>query len=173
MATSLYESFALYGSGVTLVTVRDDGADRFFVAGSVLTASVDPFTLAVSVGRYRDALPAIAGGAIWTVNVLADRHLPLVRRLTTRTTREQRLDALRAAGAVCSDEGPLWLPDTLVTFWCTTRSVTTVHDQALLVGEVDRGSEHQDGLPLLRWNHNYVTATAPARSGPVTGQGRV
>ncbi len=123
----------------------------------MLTASVNPFTLAVSAGRDRDALPAITGGASWTVNVLADRHIPLVRRLTGRTTRDERLEALTTAGAVPSDEGPLWLPDALVTFWCTTRTVTTVHDQALLVGEVTRGSEHQDGAPLLRWNRDFVT----------------
>lgn len=167
-APTLYESFALYGSGVTLITVRDADADRFFVAGSVLTASVAPFTLAVSAGRDRDAVPAITGGATWTVNVLADRHLPLVRQLTARTTRQERLDALHAAGAVPSEDGPLWLPDALVTFWCTARSVTTVHDQELLVGEVSRGSEHQDGHPLLRWHRDFVTIAplAPASASP-------
>ena len=48
--TSLYDSFSLYGSGVTLITTNDGGIDRFFVAASVLTASVNPFTVAVSVG---------------------------------------------------------------------------------------------------------------------------
>ncbi|SJM67052.1 flavin reductase family protein [Gulosibacter sp. 10] len=156
---TLYESFALYGSGVTLVTARDGDDDRFFIAGSVLTASVDPFTLAVSAGKDRDALPAILDGAPWAVSVLATHHLPLVRRLTARTTREERLEALEAAGAERSSEGPLWLPDALVTFWCTTHSSTPVHDQVLLVGEVHRNSHHSEGLPLLRWNRDFRTAS--------------
>ena len=35
--SSLYDSFALYASGLTLITVRDGSDDQFFVAGSVLT----------------------------------------------------------------------------------------------------------------------------------------
>ncbi|TXK19111.1 flavin reductase family protein [Homoserinibacter sp. GY 40078] len=154
---SLYESFALYGSGVTLVAVRDGDYDRFFVAASVLTASVTPFTLAVSVGQDRDAIPAIQSGAPWTLSVLAAHHLPLVRTLTAPTTHQERLDALGAAGAESSPEGPLWLPDALVTFWCSTRSITPVHDQRIVVGEVQHGSFHGNGSPLLRWNRDFRT----------------
>ena len=157
-APSLIDSFALYGSGVTLISVRDDDVDRFFVAGSVLTASVDPFTLAVSVGQGRDALAPITSGAPWAVSVLATQHLPLVRALTARNTREERLEALGASGAETSPEGPLWLPDALVTLWCTVHSSTPVHDQVLLAGEVTRGSLHDEGDPLLRWNRGFRTA---------------
>ncbi|MCI2956976.1 flavin reductase family protein [Agromyces atrinae] len=157
---SLYESFGLYGSGVTLVTVRDGDDDRFFIAASVLTSSVDPFTLAISVGRDREALPAIVDGATWAVSVLAEPHVPLVRRLTARTTRDERLDALSAAGAERSPEGPLWLPDALVTLWCTTHSTTPVNDQVLLVGQVARGSGHAESAPLVRWNREFRTVAA-------------
>lgn len=157
-APALYDSFSLYGSGVTFVSVRDGDVDRFFIAASVLTASVDPFTIAISVGQDRDALPAIEAGAPWAVSILATQHKPLVRRLTARNTRAERLEALGQAGAETSPEGPLWLPDAIVTLWCTTHSVTAVHDQRILVGKVTRGSLHQDGLPLLRWNRDFRTA---------------
>ncbi|WP_156743363.1 flavin reductase family protein [Occultella aeris] len=157
---SLYDSFALYGSGVTLVSVRDDAGDRFFIAASVLTASVDPFTIALSVGGNRDALPVITGGATWAVSVLGTQHLPLVRALTTRTSPAERLDALAATGAESSPEGPLWLPDALVTLWARAHTVLPVHDQFLLVGEVTRGSVHQHSTPLLRWNRDFRTTTA-------------
>jgi flavin reductase (DIM6/NTAB) family NADH-FMN oxidoreductase RutF len=154
---SLYDSFALYGSGVTLVTVRDGTRDRFFIASSVLTASVDPFALAVSISRNRDALPAIRAGNPWAVAMLATNHEPLVRQLTSPTSPAERDRALTAAGAVRSDEGPLWLPDALVTLWCTAGSTTPVNDQVLLVGQVNRGSQHQRKAPLLRWNHSFRT----------------
>lgn len=156
--SSLYDSFALYGSGVTLVTVRDGDEDRFFVAGSVLTASVAPFTLAVSVGQDRDALPAIRRGEPWTVSVLATEHLPLVRRLTARTSRDERLAALSSAGARPSPEGPLWLPDALVALWCDTRDLLPVNDQVLLTGDVRRGGEATGARPLLRWKKDFRTA---------------
>ncbi|MDA4893727.1 MULTISPECIES: flavin reductase family protein [Microbacterium] len=156
---SLYDSFARYGSGITLVATRGDDHDLFFIAASVLTASVNPFTLAVSVGQDRDALPAITAGAPWAVSVLAAHHLPLVRRLTSPGTRAERLDALGEAGAVASAEGPLFLPDALVTLWCTTHSTTPVNDQMLLVGEVTRGSAPEEGVPLLRWNRAFHTTT--------------
>lgn len=153
---SLYDAFARYASGVTLVTVRSDD-DRFFIAAPVLTVSVEPFTVAVSVGRHRDALAAIAAGSPWAVSLLAAHHLELARRLSQPATRAERLDALRAAGAVMSDEGPLWLPDSLATFWCVTASVTTVHDQALVVGDVARGELSEGGEPLLRWDRSFGT----------------
>ena len=156
-APSLYDSFSLYGSGVTLVTVADGDGDRFFIAASVMTASVEPFSLAVSVSRHRAALPAIVRGRPWAVSVLAECHLPLVRALTGPTTHDERLEALRQAGAERSPEGPLWLPDALVTLWCTSVSTTSVYDQVLLVGRVGRGSEHHRGTPLLRWNRDFRT----------------
>src|SRR5690606_37498600 len=104
----LYDSFAQYGSGVSLVSTRGgDGDDRFFVAASVLTASVDPFTLAVSVGSRRSALDAMLDGAPWTVSVLRAPHLPLVQELTGPTSPARRRAALTAAGAEHSPEGPL------------------------------------------------------------------
>lgn len=163
--TSLYDSFSLYGSGVTLITTNDGGIDRFFVAASVLTASVNPFTVAVSVGRYREALPAIAGGAPWALSVLTADHMGLVENLTSPMTgdltsddiHERRLDMLAKAGAKRSPEGTLWLPDALVTLWCSTLSLTPVNDQFLLVGEVARGSSRGSGTPLLRWNRSFHT----------------
>lgn len=155
---SLYDGFALYGSGVTLVTVRDDDVDQFFIAASVLTASVEPFSLAIAVGQHRVGLPAITRGAPWAVSVLAVEHLPLVEQLAGRTTRDERLAALAMAGAEPSPEGPLWLPDALVSLWCRISSVTPVHHQTLIVGDVTRGSIHREGLPLMRWNRQFTTA---------------
>jgi flavin reductase (DIM6/NTAB) family NADH-FMN oxidoreductase RutF len=157
---SLYEAFARYGSGITLVAVRDGAEHRFFIAGSVLTASVDPFTLAISVGADRDALPAITAGAPWTVSVLSASQLPLVRVLTSPTPRAERLQALVDAGALCAGDGPLCLPEALVTLWCVTHSATPLNDQVLLVGEVQSGSVHRSGEPLLRWNRQFHTVGA-------------
>lgn len=158
-AAPLYQSFALHGSSVSLVTVHDDD-HRFFVAGSVLTASVDPFALAVSVGRAREALPAMLTDRTWALSILAAHHLPLVRQLTGSTTPAQRRVALVDAGATASPEGPLILPDALTAFWCATASSTTVHDQTLVVGDVLRASAPKNGDPLLRWNHRFHTAAA-------------
>ncbi|MBM9463547.1 flavin reductase [Aeromicrobium sp. YIM 150415] len=151
---SLYDGFARYGSGVTLVTVRGDD-DRFFIAAPMLTVSVDPFTVAISVGRHRDALSAIVAGSTWAISLLGAHHLPLARRLSEPGTRDERLNALEAAGADSSPEGPLWLPDALATFWCGTDSTMPVHDQLLVVGNVVRGVVTEGGTPLLRWNRDF------------------
>lgn len=169
-AGPLYDSFALHGSSVSLVSVYDD-QHRFFVAGSVLTASVDPFALAVSVGRGREALPAMLAGHTWALSILAAQHLPLVRQLTGPTSPAERRTALVEAGATASPEGPLVLPDALTTFWCTSTSSTAVHDQTLVVGDVVRASAPDDGQPLLRWNHRFHTA-AVLPDHPIAGPGR-
>lgn len=153
----LYDAFARYASGMTLVTVRDHEHDRFFVAGSVLTASVAPFALAVSVGNERDALAAMGTGSEWTLAVLSAGHRELVEALTGKTTKEERLSALAEAGAEPSASGALWLPDALATFWCRTASATAVNNQTLVVGDVCEFSIGADSSPLLRWNHRFCT----------------
>ncbi|GAC78444.1 NADH-FMN oxidoreductase RutF, flavin reductase (DIM6/NTAB) family [Gordonia malaquae] len=160
--TNLYDAFATYGSGVGLVTVRDGGDDAFFVAASVLTASVDPFALAVSVGATRPGLAAISKGGPWTLSVLAADHLELVRRLTAKTTHAERLAALRAAGAERSPDGTLRLADALATFSCVTASTTPVNDQVLVVGSVVRGVLGAGHAPLLRWDHEFHTVAGGA-----------
>lgn len=154
IAARIYDGFARYGSGVTLISVRDPDRDLFFVAASVLTASVSPFTLAVSVGNNRAALPAMTAGVTWSLSVLGEHHRSLAQDLTT-ATKSLRLDALKAAGAKRSEMGPLWLPDAIVTLWCRTRTVTPVHDQAIVIGEVLLASQPTRERPLLRWNHDY------------------
>ncbi|OYN85380.1 flavin reductase family protein [Parenemella sanctibonifatiensis] len=159
---SLYDSFARYASGLTVVNVAGP-APASFVAGSVLTASVDPFTIAVSVGERREGLAAMLAGEPWAVSVLAGRHLPLVRAMTAKLPagltgaerRQRRTEAMLEAGAVASEEGPLWLPDALVTLWCRTHSSVPVHDQVIVVGDVIRGGEHGQGQPLVRWGHGF------------------
>lgn len=157
--STLYDAFARYGSGVTLVTVQDGDQQKFFIAASVLTASVHPFTLAASVGQDRKGLPAIASGSLWAVSVLGTQHLPLVQQLTGPTSLKERFAALDDAGAEPSDEGPLWLPDSLATFWCSTHSTTEVHDQVLLVGQVERVASQEKGTPLVRWNRGFHTTS--------------
>ncbi|WP_104118303.1 flavin reductase family protein [Arthrobacter sp. B1805] len=156
---SHYEAFARYGSGVTLVAVRSGDHDHFFIAASVLTASVNPFTLAISIGQDRAALPAITSGAPWAVSVLTNAHLPLVKQLTGPTTQQQRLAALTSAGAKPSPSGALWLPDALATYWCTTNSTTKVHDQVLVIGDVIQAVSSAEAQPLMRWNRNFHTTT--------------
>lgn len=156
---SIRDSFARYGSGVTLIAVQADGHHQFFIATSVMTASVQPFTLAASVGQDRTGLRTIVSGATWTVNVLSTRHLPLVQELIGSTSLEERLAALNEAGAETSAEGPLWLPDSLTTFWCELHKTTQVYDQVLLVGQVERVATQELGTPLVRWNREFHSTT--------------
>ena len=156
----VYEAFSRYGSGLTLVGVRDGDHDRFFIAASVMTASVDPFALAVSVGSGRDALPPMLAGAPWTLSVLSTGHHGLVEELTRDTSREERLLALGAAGAEPASSGGLWLPDALAAFTCRTGSVTPVNDQTLIVGEVVEASLGASAAPLLRWNRGFGTTAS-------------
>lgn len=154
---ALYDAFARYTSGMTLVTVRDGDHDRFFVAGSVLTASVDPFALTVSVGNDRDALPAMGVGGKWTLSVLGVQHRELVEALIGDTTREERFLALAEAGAEASPSGSLWLPDVSAAFWCRTTSLTPVNNQTLVTGDVTGSQLGEQSLPLIRWNHGFKT----------------
>jgi flavin reductase (DIM6/NTAB) family NADH-FMN oxidoreductase RutF len=155
----IYQAFARYGSGVCFVATYDpdSGDDRFLIAASVLTASVNPFHLAVSIGKDRDALAHILSGKQWSVHVLASGHEGLVTTLTGETTKSERLDAVLAAGASRSADGTLHLEDTLASFSCQTAGTIDIADQTLVVGRVDSATTGRDRLPLMRWNRRFGT----------------
>jgi flavin reductase (DIM6/NTAB) family NADH-FMN oxidoreductase RutF len=153
----IYQAFARYGSGVCFVVTHDpdSGDDRFLIAASVLTASVNPFHLAVSIGKDRDALEYVLSGRPWSVHVLASKHEWLVTILTGPTTKKERVDAVLAAGAVRSADGTLHLPDTLASFTCRTTGSIDVADQMLVVGRVDSAISGRVRPPLMRWNRRF------------------
>jgi flavin reductase (DIM6/NTAB) family NADH-FMN oxidoreductase RutF len=155
----IYQAFARYGSGVCFVVTHDpdSGEDRFLIAASVLTASVNPFHLAVSIGQDRDALAHILSGKPWSVQVLASNHEGLVTTLTGKTTKSERVDAVLGAGATRSADGTLQLPDALASFSLQTAGTLDVADQTLVVGRVDSASTARDRLPLMRWNRRFGT----------------
>jgi flavin reductase (DIM6/NTAB) family NADH-FMN oxidoreductase RutF len=155
----IYQAFARYGSGVCFVVSHDPetGEDRFLIAASVLTASVNPFHLAVSIGKDRDALEFILSGKPWSVHVLASSHEGLVTTLTGKTTKSERADAVLAAGATRSSDGTLHLQDALASFSCETAGSIDVSDQTLVVARVAAASTGRDRPPLMRWNRRFGT----------------
>jgi flavin reductase (DIM6/NTAB) family NADH-FMN oxidoreductase RutF len=155
----IYQAFARYGSGVCFVVTHDPdiGEDRFLIAASVLTASVNPFHLAVSIGKDRDALEHILSGKPWSVHVLAAIHEGLVTTLTGKTTKSERVDAVLAAGATRSADGTLRLQDAIASFSCETAGTIDVADQTLVVARVATASTGRDRSPLVRWNRRFGT----------------
>jgi flavin reductase (DIM6/NTAB) family NADH-FMN oxidoreductase RutF len=155
----IYQAFARYGSGVCFVVTHDPDSreDRFLIAASVLTASVNPFHLAVSIGKDRDALEHVLSGKPWSVHVLASNHEGLVTTLTGKTTKSERVDAVLAAGATRSADGTLQLPDTLASFSCETAGTIDVADQTLVVARVASASAGRVRPPLMRWNRKFGT----------------
>jgi flavin reductase (DIM6/NTAB) family NADH-FMN oxidoreductase RutF len=155
----IYQAFARYGSGVCFVVSHDPetGEDRFLIAASVLTASVDPFHLGVSIGRDRDALEHILSDRPWSVHVLASNHEGLVTTLTGKTTKSERVDAVLAAGATRSADGTLHLQDALASFSCETAGTIDVADQTLVVARVTAASTGKARPPLMRWNRRFGT----------------
>lgn len=151
----LYEAFSRYPSGVALVATTDGRTDSFFVAASILTASVDPFALTVSMASDRGALAPISSGAPWTVSLLGEHHVRLTEALTEPAPDVARTKALERFGAERSAEGPLWLPDAIAAYWLDTHSLHEVGDQMLVTGVVSRAVASREGRPLVRWSRGY------------------
>jgi flavin reductase ActVB len=145
------DAMAELAAPVTVVTTVDaDGRRRGLTVSAVISVSLEPPLLVVSVSRTASCHPALASAKEFVVNVLGARHRELARRFAT-----SGID--RFAGG----EFATWpghdlpcLPDARVLIRCASFDVITAGDHDLVVGAVEEvrvaGDTSGDGLVWYR-----------------------
>lgn len=167
------EAMRLWATGVAVVTTQSDQGPHGMTVNSLLSVSLDPPTLLISLKRGSRTEGVIQRTGRFTVNVLTAGQ----QALADRFTRRRALGAEEFAGVRhrrSPDGGGPELEESAVVLSCRLTRRVEVADHALLIAEAT-GVRHPpaDGPdePLLYLDRRYrrLTERVPrAEGGPDT-----
>jgi flavin reductase (DIM6/NTAB) family NADH-FMN oxidoreductase RutF len=149
---------ARWATGVAVVTARDAERDFGLTVNALLSVSLAPPLVLVSLTHDADTTPAIRRSAAFAVNLLAADQRALSERFARQVTAEEKFRDLPVKRGTTG--APL-LAGTLGSLECRVRQETRVSDHVLLVGEAVSAEAGADGLPLLFYRSRYSEARPP------------
>jgi flavin reductase (DIM6/NTAB) family NADH-FMN oxidoreductase RutF len=154
-------------TGVTVLTTRSADRDEVMTANAVMSVSLEPVLLAVSVKAPSRWLSAVIEHGAFAVNVLAEHH-ELLSRWAASPDRHTTVEPLAGWGALPSQEtGCAHVADATAVFDCVVDAVHGAGDHALVIGRVVGVRSVEASRPLVFHASGYTTvgeSTAPLRS---------
>ena len=152
-----------WATGVSVVTAHENGHDYGLTVNALLSVTLEPPSLLVSLQRDADTLPVLRRSRAFAVSVLAADQRTLSERFALAVPSEEKFRGVsvhRGAG------GAALLDDALAGFECRVVSESPAYDHVLFVGEVVRLEEGRDRLPLVFYRGAYADAEGDGRLRP-------
>lgn len=162
---ALRHALGMFGTGVTIVTARDDGGTPVGVtANSFNSVSLNPPLVLWSIARSARSCAAFMQARHWNVHVLSAEQQALSNRFARQG--EDKFAGVDLDGGMT--EAPL-LRGCSARFQCRLRFTYDGGDHIILVGEV-LGFDRSEQAPLLYVTGNYAIAS-PRSPAVSTAQG--
>lgn len=141
-----------FATGVSVVTTVADGVDHAMTANSLVSVSLDPLLVLISVQRPSRFHDAVVKAGFWGVSILAREQEAASRWFATpgRPVENQLHDFPFTRG----ETGAALLEDSLVTLECRTRQITEAGDHDILIADV-LSISHRDASPLIYFRKGY------------------
>lgn len=139
-----------FGSGVTVITSRDEAGPVGFTASSVASLSLRPLLVMVGVSDGGETLPAMRESGAFAVNILARHQQDLALRFAAADRADRFADVSVAAGSTGS---PI-LSDALAWLDCRLHAEFPAGDHVVVVGRVE-ACEAVAGEPLLYYRGRF------------------
>lgn len=134
----------LFATGVTVVAVDVPGGVHGMTANAVSSVSLDPMLVLVCVDRRARIHEQLAGGRVYSINILREDQEPLSRYFAGRwpQTAPPEFHFLRW------EHGPL-LVGALATLGCQMERLLEGGDHAIVLGRVTGLHQGETGRPLI------------------------
>jgi flavin reductase (DIM6/NTAB) family NADH-FMN oxidoreductase RutF len=147
---------------ISLVTTRDSqDAPHGMAASAVVSVSMKPPSLLVSVNRSAMMHPVLSDTGVFCANILDESAHPLVEIFGRSDRRGERfLSGAWERGW----RGLPYLPSALCCVFCAVDAQLDYGTHRLLVGRVGQVLVRDSGMPLLWGDGAYVSA-APLQAG--------
>ena len=149
---------ARWPTGVSVVTATDGKMDAGLTANAVLSVSLAPPTLLVSIAREADTGPLLARSGRFGVSLLAyDQRAisELFARPVPSAEKFAGLTVRRGLGGV-----PL-IPNGLAYFVCRLSQTWEADDHQLFLGTVEVSEAGRDVAPLVFFRSSYAAWEPP------------
>jgi len=151
-AVTFRHALARFPSGVTVVTVRDDGGrDYGMTVSAFASLSLDPPLVLVCIGDDATIAGAVAAAGHFAVSVLSEEQEAIARRFAEQ-------DADRFAGMKVSRgaDGIALIDGAAAHLECTIVARHRGGDHTIVVGEVNAARAAEDGRPLVYQRGMYT-----------------
>jgi len=151
---ALRQVMRAYPQGVAVVTARPQGeVPRGITVSSLLSVSITPALVLVSIARSAQAHPAIEQARAFAINVLADDQGALSEHFA-----RQGLSSEEQFGSIGYRLSPIGSPlieGCLAFLDCRVVDVSPRADHTLFIGEVDSGEVLRQTRPLVYYERAY------------------
>ena len=144
-AARIREAFSRWASGVAVAAVREDDQVLATTVTALVSVSVNPPLLLVSLGPTAQVLPYLTPGRRFGVSVLAEGQA---------RTASVYADSFPVGASAFPAEGDPVIADALVQIVCVVERVETAADHRLVIARVV-AAETSDGAPLIRFARAY------------------
>lgn len=143
-ADTFRHALGRFPSGVTVVTVRDDGRDYGMTVSAFASLSLHPPLVLVCIGDDSTIAGAVASARHFAVSVLAEDQEALARRFA-RSDTDRFADSAVSRGA----HGLALLDGAVAHLECAIVARHAGGDHTIVVGEVFAATAVEDGRPLV------------------------
>jgi flavin reductase (DIM6/NTAB) family NADH-FMN oxidoreductase RutF len=149
-----------WATGVSIVTAHHGTEDAGLTVNALLSVSIAPPSLLVSLSSDADTLPVLERSGHFGVSFLAAGQRALSERFAlTLPSAEKFRDVAVHRGP----HGSLLLNDALGAVECRVVARLPAHDHVLVVGDVVHEETGPDRAPLLFFRSGYAEPDGPER----------
>lgn len=141
-------------TGVTVIACGSGPTTEAMTANSLVSVSLDPLLLLVSVRTAGRLHRRLSGGENFSVSVLAEDQGPLAA-LLGRSERPRGTEAWRQLGSWQGHNGTALAAGSLTAFECSVEAAHPGGDHTLFLGRVTEVHDGPQAPPLLFWAGGY------------------
>jgi flavin reductase (DIM6/NTAB) family NADH-FMN oxidoreductase RutF len=154
------ELMGRWATGISVVTARDGSVDVGLTVNALLSVSLTPPSVLVSLTTDADTTPVIERTGLFAVNFLSSDQRALSERFARAVPPSEKFAGLPAHPG---RTGLALLDGTLGALECRTVSTHPAFDHVLFVGEVLHQEVGRDVAPLVFFRGAYAEAEGPDR----------
>ncbi len=146
---------ARWATGVSVVTARDGDVEGGLTVNAMLSVSLAPPSLLISLSRDADTTPLVERSGRFAVSFLAADQYEISVRFAREVPSEEKFRDLplhRGPSGLALLDGGLGAVE------CRLVSKTPAYDHLLFLGEVLHQEFGREALPLLFYRSGYGTA---------------
>lgn len=151
-------SIARWATGVAVVTARDGESIAGLTVNALLSVSLEPPTLLVSLTTNADTTPVVERSRRFAVCLLGAAQRPLSERFALAVPGPEKF---RDVPTHASPAGLPLLDGAIAAFECVLERVVEAGDHHLLLGRVVAVEDGEDALPLTFFRSRYGEALGP------------
>jgi 3-hydroxy-9,10-secoandrosta-1,3,5(10)-triene-9,17-dione monooxygenase reductase component len=147
-----------WATGVAVVTARDDSGDAGLTVNALLSVSLTPPSLLISLTEDADTTPVVHRSGHFAVNFLAADQQSLSERFAQTLPPAEKFRDLPLHR---DRTGAALLDGTLGAVECRVAAWMPRYDHVLILGEVVHQELGKEGIPLLFYRSGYSQADGP------------